>query len=363
MAKKRKVVRKTKDDDGSGLVGSLVTSIKKACGEDSAIVLDSYASPVNASVKTWVPSGFFWLDLILSGGRGIPCGKIIEIYGAEATGKTSLSQFFIKQFQRKGGIAVYLDFESSLDSVHLNDYGIDLGNLIYSSVDTVEEGFDVVQSVLTVADKSSSTEPILIVWDSVAMALPGVEGSEESHDKAHVGEQARAMSKGMRKIRRLIGKTNCTALFTNQTRDKIGVRFGDKKTTPGGNALKFAASIRLQTYRKKTLTTKRKKGGKEQVHRNGYVIGLHTKKTRFAPPHHDAEIILSFKEGPSPTLSAKHFLKECGLLKSAGTQSSIELLDLSFKTRDWKSVYKENAKSINKLMKEAGKEVISVDES
>jgi len=145
---RRRVVRRSKPAEPAELTESLVKGITEVCGKGAATVMTDYEDAVTSKVKVWVPSGFDWLDAIMSEGRGFPVGKIIEIYGDEGTGKTALSQFIIREFQKRGGVAVYVDFETSMDQTHLKGYGIDLGNLIYVDVETIEEGFDAVMSVI-----------------------------------------------------------------------------------------------------------------------------------------------------------------------------------------------------------------------
>lgn len=362
MAKRRTIRRASAEEesvDSSAFTQSLVKGIRATCGKEAATIMRDYDSLVRSKVKTWVPSGFASIDGVMSGGRGIPCGKIIEIFGDEGTGKTALSQFFIKEFQKRGGVAVYLDFETSLDTDHLREYAIDLGNLIYVDVETVEEGFDAMLSVLEQSEasmKKGENVPILIVWDSVAMAVPKAETEEKSHDKSHVGLLARAMSKGMRKIRRKIAKTNCTCIFTNQTRDKIGVMFGEKTTTPGGKGLRFAASIRMRTSILKTLV---RTHNKRKI-RIGYIIGVYTKKTRFAAPHQMAKFILSFKNGPDVTASMLEYLRDLGLVRVVAKKLSYTPTKEEFTKKEWREFYKANRRKIMAEVKKAAKEISTI---
>lgn len=347
MARRRVIRKKRSSGESRTLTQSLVTRIRATCGEKSAIPVDGFDDAVTSKVKFWVPSGFTWLDQTMSGGRGIPCGKIMEIYGNEATGKTALSQFFIRQFQKKGGVAVYIDFETSLDQEHLRGYGVDLGNLIYVDVETVEEGFDALLSVIdemaALQKKQGRTVPVLIVWDSVAMAVPQAEATEKAHGQSHIALLARAMSKGMRKLRRRIAKTNCTVLFTNQTRAKVNVMFGEKMTTPGGSALGFASSIRLRTSILKTLTKTRKK----RKIRTGFIIGVWTKKTRFAPPMQLAKLVLTFRNGPDPELSLLEYLRDLSLLRVVAKNMKYVPTDETFPKKQWREFYAENCKKIH----------------
>lgn len=348
---KRVVRKKSKQETESlDLCTSLVSSIQKTCGKEAATSLDKYTDTITSKPVSWVSTGIRSFDMAVSNGRGLPCGKVIEIFGAEATGKTAYCQYMIKQYQLRGGLAVYIDFETAIDTDHLKAYGIDLGNLIYVSVETVEEGFDVVMSVIKHLEsekaKTGKTPPVLIAWDSIAMSTPRAETTEAEHGSNHVGLLARSMSKGMRKIRRRIAKVNCTLCFTNQVRDNIGVMFGDKLTVPGGRAVRFTASIRVKTSRIKTLfATKNKK--KVPV---GYIIECDVKKTRFTAPHQKCRFVISFSCGIDVQQSALLYLTELGLLRKAGKQYLFVPTKQEFKRRDWKTFYKENRSDINKAM-------------
>lgn len=355
----RRMVRDEEGEEQShALAESLVTSIKKACGEDSAVLMKDLEDTTTSEVKLWVPTGFRWLDMVMSQGRGLPCGKVIELYGLEGTCKTAFCQFMIKHYQRMGGAAVYLDFETSLDKNHLIGYGLDMGSLAYVNVDTMEDGFDAVLNVLRTLAEEKNDKPVLIVWDSVAMSPPRAEADEKSHDQSHVGLMARSLSKGCRKIRRIIAKTNCTMLFTNQARVDIGVMYGDKLTVPGGKALRFASSIRLKFSRVKTLRVK-KKGFDKPV---GYIIEADIKKTRFAPPHQKAQFILTFKNGPDPDASMIHYLKEIGLVRKVGGSMTFGPMKEIVSAKNWKEFYKNNRKEVEKHIRAREDELFMSDD-
>jgi recombination protein RecA len=339
----------------SALTESIVTAVRSV-NPEAASVMTEFEDCTTSAVKKWIPTGFRWLDMVMSQGRGIPCGKIIEIYGMEGTGKTAICQYLIRHYQKLGGTAVYLDFETSLNSDHLAGYGIDPANLIYVDAETMEDGFDYVMAVfnkLSLLPEEERGKPILIIWDSVAMSPPKAESEEQSIANPHIALMARAMSKGCRKIRRKIAKTNCTMIFTNQARVDIGAMYGDKLTVPGGKALRFASSVRMKLARIKTLTVN-KRGMKKPI---GYVIEADIKKTRFAPPHQRAQFILSFKDGPNPELSMMHYLKEIGLIRKAGKSSVFIPLKETIEKGGWKAFYKENKKAVRAAIEEREKEL------
>lgn len=350
---KRTIARASTGKADAAIADSLVTAIGLVIGKENVLLMSSLAKTIMAKPRHWIKTEFRELNRILSKGRGFPTGKIIEIYGAEGTGKTALCQYLIRLYQKLGGIAIYLDFETSMDVEQLKSYGLDLGNLIYVDVETAEEGFDAIATSLIAVKKiqmkTKKDFPVLIIWDSVAMALPKAEMEEKGHDSSHMALLARALSKGMRKFRRKIAHSSVTAVFTNQIRDKPGVKFGAKTAPPGGYALKFAASIRLNTFRLQSLTADKKVNGKTVKIAKGLLIGVNTVKTRFAPYPQKAAFILSFKEGPSPGLTMKHYLKTAGLLKSVGKTLSIEGVG-ECRPSEWKGFYEEHRKEIEELL-------------
>lgn len=330
-------------EDKLKALDAAIAKIEKDHGKGSIMKLGDSRAQMNVDST---PTGSLSLDIALGIG-GIPKGRIIEIYGPESSGKTTVALHMIAEVQKQGGVAGFIDAEHALDPIYAKNIGVDIDNLYISQPDFGEQALEIADTMV----RSGAVD--IIVVDSVAALVPKAEIDGEMGD-THVALQARLMSQALRKLTGVINKTNCSVIFINQLREKVGVMFGNPETTTGGRALKFYSSVRLDVRRVETL-----KAGGEMI---GNRAKVKIVKNKVAPPFKEAEFDIMFGKGISKEGDILDLASKIGVVVKSGAWYAYNGEKIGQGRENAKIYLREHEAAMNEIEKKVREHFSSHDE-
>ena len=311
------------NEDKKRALDAAISKLEKDFGKGTVMKLGDAGA--NVSVET-VPTGSLSLDIALGLG-GVPKGRVIEVYGPESSGKTTVTLHMIAEVQKRGGIAGFIDAEHALDPVYAKNIGVNIDELYISQPDSGDQALEIAETMV----RSGAMD--IVVIDSVAALVPRQEIEGDMGD-SHVGLQARLMSQALRKLTPVISKSNCVVVFINQLREKVGIMFGNPETTTGGRALKFYASVRMDVRKTETLK------------QNGEMVGNRTRikivKNKIAPPFKEAEFDIMFGQGISKEGDILDLAANVGIINKSGAWYAYEGTKIGQGRENAKTYLREN---------------------